>query len=303
MNHDPWGPAHSSALRQSAWPHWMPLPAHDPPADQTGHVNMRGVDLNEALDPEFDEEQPYEAGLDPSHNEIQHASSQARAQSQSNPSVHGARHLSSEAADGSGLTYETWSNMMKRVQATRRSRLWWPEPSSLQRLAFLQPLTDKRQVRTDLQDKDQAVRRRINAMFNDKINWVELDQVPGLATSLRKRYPFAKNKPHRQLPLVVDPPPGDKNAPVHIHITEHGAMLSGPRAYGNRGTILEAKPHYMFWGIQQDGGTARGLSYPSLSRKVYYYGTGYINKADNDAVDQRLNPLIDEAEALARAHR
>ncbi len=164
--------------------------------------------------------------------------------------------------------------------------MYHPEPASFYRLdvhsssRLRQDSRDR--IYSKIREENMDARDLINAkIFGGRLHWVNLQHVPLLSEKLGRDSPFAKDKVYRQLPVQI-PRKGD--IPLNVYITDHGITPASSEKV--RGTVLEGRPYYKVWAIPE--------TVKEGSEELHYLGIGYLDKVHNTAVDQRVDPLLDE---------
>ncbi|CDS00557.1 hypothetical protein [Sporisorium scitamineum] len=176
-------------------------------------------------------------------------------------------------------------------ESVRQEQTHWPAPASFRRLEMQQAMGNSKIVTTVLFYKDaDEVQRRINSqLFDDKIAFVPTTRIQLKDGGWRKRSPL--NLPSRPLPPISIS--GSSNEKVYVYMTEHGLADWHNRIH--KGGPFGDKPRY-FWKFRDPG----GISVPE--NRIEFLGAGYINKEDNEAVDNAIYRALCAMEQAPHAH-
>lgn len=154
------------------------------------------------------------------------------------------------------------------------------EPEVLRSIPYTEPLGSDRQTLgvLALRPNEKLIQEISSRVFAGKLRVAQ----EHLFYHLRMEDYFRKwplRRRNRRLPLISTTA-ADGKTKLRIHMTDH---YSSPRNANLRGTILENKQYYMFFGVPE-----------TLQAKnpIEYYGSGYIDVKDHSAVDQHLLPLL-----------
>ncbi|CDU26035.1 uncharacterized protein SPSC_10003 [Sporisorium scitamineum] len=183
------------------------------------------------------------------------------------------------------------SRNKKSQLPVRQEQTHWPAPASFRRLEMQQAMGNSKIVTTVLFYKDaDEVQRRINSqLFDDKIAFVPTTRIQLKDGGWRKRSPL--NLPSRPLPPISIS--GSSNEKVYVYMTEHGLADWHNRIH--KGGPFGDKPRY-FWKFRDPG----GISVPE--NRIEFLGAGYINKEDNEAVDNAIYRALCAMEQAPHAH-
>lgn len=173
----------------------------------------------------------------------------------------------------------------KSTSSIIRARIGHPEPSSLTSLPYYEPFRDHHRHLTH--GGPPHVPSRIVDAFGGKLRWIppSTSRAALMPSNWHDRSPYKLYS--RRLPLRTE----QDGQRLWVHMTQHNLP---PRAGGlTQGTELHGRPYYGFWGVSEE---LQGEFLP-----VVFYGLGTLERQDNEAVDRRLAPLIEEWGEMAKA--
>lgn len=132
-----------------------------------------------------------------------------------------------------------------RLFKIRRQKM---EPEVLRSIPYSPPLKDTYQgIRARIYKSEKSrVRRLINSqVFGGSLRWVDLKEAPDIWETIPRLSPTIARS--RRLPLInISTPEGSKLGPIGVYVTDHG---NGKYSARTRGTVLEKKPYFAFWGM------------------------------------------------------
>ncbi|KAF6767605.1 hypothetical protein PSEUBRA_006047 [Kalmanozyma brasiliensis GHG001] len=164
-----------------------------------------------------------------------------------------------------------------------RDWIGWPGPKLLPQLGLWRPLGEHGVSGILSFEESEEPRDRINAaLFANKLKWVDYDKVwTRLPRRWHNRMPI--HRLNQRLPFVYSRPSDGKQ--LRVYMIESNLQRKASSVL--HGTPLESAPLYTFWSIPQ---------HASGKVDVSLLGVGYLNLADNEAVDERVRAVLDVAQ-------